>query len=120
MADLELDLDLIADNEEDYAAGCLVGSPPAKSSEKRPVSARRGRGGGRAGAARRGSKAPKLAFLSGASASSVTTASAEPATVDEDMDGQCRSWGPKGYLGKLYFIVSEKWLNCRFKISLKF
>ena len=63
MADLELDLDLIADNEEDYAAGCLVGSPPAKSSEKRPVSARRGRGGGRAGAARRGSKAPKLVFF---------------------------------------------------------
>ena len=118
MADLETELELFADNEEDYAAGCLLGSPPAKSSEKRPVSARRGRGGGRAGAARRGSKAPIL-FLSGASASSCTTASAEPATVDEDMDGQCRSWGPKGYLGKLYFIVSEKCSNCRFKISLK-
>ena len=112
MADLETELELFADNEEDYAAGCLLGSPPAKSSEKRPVSARKGRGGGRAGAARR-------AVVSGASASSVTTASAEPATVDEDMDGQCRSWGPKGYLGKLYLIVSEKWLNCRFKISLK-
>ena len=119
MADLETELELFADNEEDYAAGCLLGSPPAKSSEKRPVSARKGRGGGRAGAARRGSKAASPAAVSGASASSVTTASAEPATVDEDMDGQCRSWGPKGYLGKLYFIVSEKWLNCRFKISLK-
>ena len=109
---METELELFADNEEDYAAGCLLGSPPAKSSEKRPVSARKGRGGGRAGAARRGSKAASPAAVSGASASSVTTASAEPATVDEDM-------GPKGYLGKLYFIVSEKWSNCRFKISLK-
>ena len=115
MADLETELELIADNERDYAAGCLRGSPPAKSSEKRPVSARKGLGGGRGG----GRKAASPAAVSGASASSVTTASAEPATVDEDMDGQCRSWGPKGYLGKLYFIVSEKWLNCRFKISLK-
>ena len=99
--DLQMDLDFFADNEADVAV-----SPPAKGSDgKRPQAARRGRGGGRGGgAAKRGKASTPEGSGNGASASSSAasaSSSTQPATedmalVEDDLEGECRSWGPKG------------------------
>ena len=100
--DLQMDLDFFADNAADVAV-----SPPAKGSDgKRPQAARRGRGRGRGGGAAKRGKASSTpegsgngasASSSAASASSSTQPTTEDmALVEDDLEGDCRSWGPKG------------------------